>query len=345
MLLNTSLARRSFALLAGTALFLTGCGSDGTSASPTTTATSASTETTTPATSVPETAAPETTVVETAAPETTVPETTVPETTLPGRVALDDQMAPGSINGIEVVGDSIWVASIAGNQVLEIDRTSGAILTRALVGEAGPDDVTLGPDGYVYWTGFGDGSIGRIVEGTSEVINTLEPGANPLGFTSDGELIVGLALTADGLFRVPVDGSAPETIARDLGDLNAFAIVDDVVYGPVGGIQGPGVVVAIDLATGETRTVAEGLPAVTASTLGPDGLLYVLSGVTGQVFTVDLESGESSEVHQLTDGFWDNLSFAVDGTLYVSSFVAPVIVVIAPDGSMTSLAIGDFVAS
>ncbi len=270
---------------------------------------------------------------------TTTPASSTTTAPLPPE-PLDDQTPPDAVNGLEVEGDTIWLAAATSSQVLQVDRLSGAILTRVDGAGSSPDDLTVGPDGAVYWTGFADGSIGRIVDGATETIANIGPGANPIGFTEDGELIAGRAVTADGLYRVPLDGGEPEVIAETLGDMNAFVIEGDRVVGPVGGVLGPGGVSAVDLATGEVTELGTDFPSgVTASTADPDGRIHLLSA-NGQVWLFDEASGSVEPAVALADGIYDNLDFAPDGTLYVTHFTEPVISVVAPDGTRSTLAIG-----
>ncbi len=297
--------------------------SDGTAASPTTSVVAESAEAGT-TTSV----APATT---TEGSTTTISAPSVP---------LEDQTPPEALNGIAVDGDTIWLASVTSDQVLQVDRESGAILTRVDAPGSSPDDVAVGPDGSVYWTGFADGSIGRITDGATETIATVGAGANPIGFTDDGELIVGRAVSADGLFRVPLDGGEPELIAESVGDMNAFVVEGDRVVGPVGGVLGPGGVNAVDLSTGEVTVLGEGFPSsVTASAVDPEGRLHLLSA-NGQVWRFDEATGSVEPAVTLTAGIYDNLDFASDGTLYVTRFTEPVISVVAPDGTQTTVTVG-----
>ena len=100
---------------------------------------------------------------------TAAPSTTVAE-------PLEDQTAPVNVNGLTVQGDTIWVASIEADEVLQIDRETGAILARFDTNGAGPDDVAVAPDGSVWVTGVGNGDLGRISDGTFGVVTTMAAG-------------------------------------------------------------------------------------------------------------------------------------------------------------------------
>ena len=274
----------------------------------------------------------------TAAPDTTESTTTVSTTTLPP--PLEDQSAPPSINGIVVDGDTIWAASVAGDVVLQIDPATGAILQRIPTNGAGPDDVEIGPDGNVYYTGFANGEVGVIEDGEARVIAQLEPGANPLGFTSDGTLYVGVAVSGDAFYRVPLDGGEPEQIATDLGNMNAFVVTDeDLILGPAGGADG-GVVLRVDPADGSFEPVVTGLPPIFASDSDSEGNYYVLASATGEVIEVDVDAGTFETVVTVEGAPFDNIAFAPDDTLYISHFTTPQITAVDPDGAVSVIDVG-----
>ncbi len=269
-------------------------------------------------------------------------------TTTAAAEPLEDQTPPTSINGITVQGDTIWVASIEDDIVLQVDAESGAILQRIDAEGAGPDDVALAPDGSVWTTGFGNGDLGRIADGTYEVVATIEVGINPLEFGSDGTLFVGTYGPGGNLYALETDGGAPvadataQVVAEDLPDVNAFGVLDDgTLVAPAGGLTGPSSAVLIDPATGTVTTLVEGLPAVAAGATDADGRPYVLANISGEVIAIDVEAKTSEVVHTVEQGApFDNLAFAADGTLYVSSFVAPTITAVAPDGTERLITIG-----
>lgn len=253
---------------------------------------------------------------------------------------LDDQTAPPSINGLVVDGDTLWAASLAADAVLQIDPATGDILQRIPTAGAGPDDVEIGPDGNVYFTGFANGDIGVIEDGEVRVVAQIEPGVNPLGFTSDGTLYVGVAVSGDALYRVSPDGSEPERIASDLGNMNAFAVTDDdMILGPAAG-DGGGVVLQVDPTDGTSEAVATGLPPIFASAMDSQGRYFVLASATGEVIEVDVDAGTFETFATVEGAPFDNLSFAEDDTLYVSHFTSPQISVIDPDGNTRVIDVG-----
>lgn len=254
---------------------------------------------------------------------------------------LADQTPPPSINGLAVDGDTLWIASIAGDEVVQVDRATGALLARFPADGATPDDVAVDDDGTVWVTGFGDGSVARIAEGTYEVVATTGVGVNPVDVGPDGTVYVATWGEGGTLWTIdPASGEAT-VAAEDLPDVNGFSVQPDgTVLAPSGGLRGPGAVVRIDPADGSVTTVVDGLPAVLASAAAPDGTYVVLANATGERFEVDAEAGTATSLGTVDGGPFDNLAFAADGTLYLSSFVEPLLVVVAPDGSVSTLPVG-----
>lgn len=262
---------------------------------------------------------------------------------------LEDQTPPSSINGLTLQGDTLWIASIEEDVVLQVRAEDGAILRRIATLGAGPDDVAVGADGSVWTTGFVSGELGRVEpDGGYTVVAKMEPGINPLEFGSDGTLYIGTygphgtlsTLATDG--GVPIEGEEPQVAVEDLPDINAFGVLDDgTLVAPAGGLTGPSEAVLIDPAAGTVSTIVGDLPAVAAGATDADGVPYVLANITGEVIAIDVDAKSSEVVQTAKEGApFDNLAFAPDGTIYVSSFTAPAVTVIDPDGAQRVLPIG-----
>jgi len=119
---------------------------------------------------------------------TTSESTTTTSTTSPGPVA--DQTRPQSAFGMVHDGAKLWIADFYGGQVLAVEPDSGAILVR-YKGDDGVsdeiDDLAIGPDGSVYWTGFNDGAVGRMTPtNVVGLVAGLEPGINGIAFAPTG---------------------------------------------------------------------------------------------------------------------------------------------------------------
>lgn len=267
-----------------------------------------------------------------------------PSTTSGTSTPLADQTPPSSINGLTVEGDTIWVASIKDDVVVQVDRETGAILRRVATPAAGPDDVALAPDGTLYVAGFTSGRVGRIRDGRYDVVTTI-PGAalNPIEVLADGRLFLGTYGPNGTLYQVPVDGDGGATaVAQELPDINAMGRgPGDTLLAPAGGIGGPGSVVQIDPATGTITTVVDGLPPLLAGTTDAKGDFYALANLEGTVFAVDVAAKTAKPVHTKVPGApFDNLAFAEDGTLYLTSFTKPELTEIAPDGTTRTIPLG-----
>jgi len=264
------------------------------------------------------------------------------DTSSPPPEPLDDQTPPGSINGITVQGDSLWIASIGDDQLLQVDRATGAILARHDTGGAGPDDVAVAPDGSIYSTGYESGVLGRVVDGAYEEVVDVAPLINPIDVADDGTVWVASMSDSGELFRI-VPGSEPESVASGLVMVNGFEFDEETgtILGPSDPMGSPAIV-RIDPADGSVEKVVEGLPAVLASTWHPDGRFIALGNIDGQVLAVDVEAGTFEVLVTVPDGApFDNLAYADDGTLYLSSFVAPTVTEVKPDGTARVITIGD----
>ena len=288
-----------------------------------------------------------------AAPPTTAtpPSTTAPRATdtTPPSEPLADQAPPPSINGLVVQGSTLWIASIKADQVLQVDRRTGAILRRVDTKGAGPDDVAVAPDGSVWTTGFANGDLGRIAEGRYRVEAHMQAGINPIEFGPKGRLYVGTYGPDGSLYQVKVgvggEQTTPVVVATGLDDINAFGVTPDgLIVAPTGGVAGPGGAIGIDVDSAggsQVTTLAKGLDPTAAGTTDPKGVPYVLANLSGKVYRVDPEAETATVWRTVTTGApFDNLAFAPDGTLYLSSFTAPQVTVVAPDGSVSQLDVG-----
>ncbi|MEZ5142349.1 MAG: hypothetical protein R2726_07495 [Acidimicrobiales bacterium] len=247
-----------------------------------------------------------------------------------------DQTPPKGTNGVAWDGRRLWVADLAGSQILAVDPRTGTIQGRFGTdqGVRGPDDLAVGPDGAVYWTGFSDGTVGRLgADGTSTTIGNVGAGANPIAFSPDGSLYVGRAVTADGLFRLdPTGATPPQEVAATVGNVNGFA------FGPDGAIYGPsyrdqqGSLVRIDPATGAVTEVLGGLGFPKRGEVRPRGAAYVLTSAPVGVLAVDLATGTSTPYATPATKAVDNLAYDGDGSFVVSSFNEPVLSIIPPAG-------------
>ncbi len=240
------------------------------------------------------------------------------------------------VHGMAVDGKGHLLASnLLGQSVHSIDLSNGAVST--LVGPplGGADDVTLGPDGSVYWTGFFSGRLmRRTPDGKTRVIAKELPGLNSLAFRRDGRLYVTQLGRGDALWEVDPRGrKPPRRILSDLGFLNGFEFgKDDRLYGP---LLMKGQIVRVDVDTGAIEVVAEGFAMPTAVNFDSSREhLYVVDAVRGELVRVQLATGGKEVVAKLPTGL-DNLAIGPDDQVYVSNMVDNDIRVVNPaDGSI-----------
>ncbi len=258
-------------------------------------------------------------------------------TTTSAPAAAVDQSAPGSANGLKVADDgTLWIASIANDELLNVDPEDGTIVQRIAVPDgAGPDDVVIDDQGTVFWTGFLSGDVGAAVpsSGEVEVLANIGQGANPITLRDDGMLVVGRAMVASQLWTVDPTGGSPAVHLVDPAGTNSFDITPD------GRFFAPNLdenaVVELDPATGQlVRTVAQ-LDGPPIALRWHDDAIYVLALVDGaKVIRVDPESGTTELFADTGLPVGDNLAVAPDGTVYVTGLNEPTVTVISPDGQV-----------
>lgn len=282
--------------------------------------------------------------------DTTTSSTT--STTAPRQVL--DQTSPRSTFGLAFDDRYLWVADFYGSQVLGIDPNTGEIMKRYKGEDGVPegiDDLTVGPDGSLFWTGFNDGQVGRMTPAAiSTVVEGLLPGAGPIAFSPDGKLFVGRAVIGHGIYELDPNGEKKQRVVTErAGNINGFAVGSDgAIYGPRFGLgaDGPasGALVRIDPNTGQTTDIATGFDAPVAVKLSPDGrVAFVLSqvpGGTAKVSTVDLSTRAVADLAEVLTPLVDNLAIDGNGRVFVSSFNQPVLTVINPDRTTSTITIG-----
>lgn len=243
------------------------------------------------------------------------------------------------VHGMAVDGKGHLLASnLLGQSVHSIDLSNGAVST--LVGPplGGADDVTLGPDGSIYWTGFFSGRLmRRTPDGKTRVIAKDLPGLNSLAFRRDGRFYVTQLGRGDALWEVDPSGKKPpRQVLSGPGFLNGFEFgPDDRLYGP---LLLKRQIARIDVDTGTIETVAEGFGMPVAANFDSSREnLYVVDSVLGQLVRVRVATGEKEVVAKLPTGL-DNLAIGPDDQVYVSNMVDNDIRVVNPaDGSIKPL--------
>ena len=239
----------------------------------------------------------------------------------------------------------LYVGSASSAAVAALDPETGEVLERwgPEEGVRGPDDLTLGPDGSVFWTDFGFGEVRRRTpDGTTTLIASPGLGVNPITFSDDGRLFVSQCALGDQLFEIDPDGiEEPRVISDQLGPgcgLNGMDWgPDDRLYGPRPGFHE---VVRVDVDRGTVETVASGFQRPVSVKFDSRDRLHVLDTGAGEVVRVDVATGNTEVVGRVGIGS-DNLAFDAEDRLFVSSFTDSYIVeVTGPETNRTVISGG-----
>ncbi|MBM7116776.1 gluconolaconase [Archangium primigenium] len=241
------------------------------------------------------------------------------------------------VHGLALDGKGHLLASnLLGQTVHTIDLATGKVSPLVGPPQGGADDVTVGPDGSVYWTGYFAGQLmRRTPDGKTRVLAKNLPGLNSLAFRKDGRLYVTqLGRGVDALSEADPSGKKPpRTVIADPGFLNGFEFgPDDNLYGP---LLLKGQVVRVDVDTGTLETVAGGFAMPVAVNFDTSREhLFVLDSVKGELVRVRVATGDKEVVAKLPTGL-DNLTVGPDNLVYVSNMVDNDIRVVNPaDGSV-----------
>ena len=222
----------------------------------------------------------------------------------------------------------LLVASVWGQQITAVDRSTGRILQRYGPVVDGvqlgtPDDVAVGPDGSIYYTDIMGGNVGRIsADGhlTKQPVATFN---NPIAFDAKGRLFVAQAFQGDCLYEVdPALVKPPTRILCGSGEEGFPEQLNGFDFGPDGMLYAPRPalrqIVRIDIATRTVTVVASDLDGNPSSVeFDAAGHLYASLG-QGPVVRVDIETGAVANVTTLPFGL-DNMAFDSRGRLYVSN--------------------------
>jgi len=237
-------------------------------------------------------------------------------------------LVPGSPirspNGIEFGPDGkLYAGSVGSKTIYRIDVKTREvdIVVPAPLGEA--DDLAFAPDGTLVWTALVAGEIRALrADGTVAVIVPDLPLANPIHFTRDGRLFAG-QIGIDKLFEFSVDENGNPTGERRLvtskhGNLNSFEITDDNVL--IGPLVNKGMVVQIDIETGEVTPIADGLGKIVAVNIDQNGTIWGVDWHSGDLWRIDPagDDWQAPRKFATLDPPLDNLAIGPAGHIYVS---------------------------
>ena len=254
-----------------------------------------------------------------------------------GSTVTVERLASGAsisgANGLQMGPDGLlYVASVIGDEIAVIDPADGTVVRHLTDGVSGPDDIDFAPDGAYYWTSILTGEVAGITaDGDRVLAAKVGPGVNPITFSDDGRLFVAQCFFGSSLFEMDPAGARAPRVVRD--DLGPGCGLNGMDWGPDGMLYGPrwfhGEVVRVNVDTGEMAVVASGLQVPAAVKFDPSGNLHVLD--TGMGAILKISGSEQELVASLVPGL-DNLAFAPDGRLFVTSFMDGFVAQVTDDG-------------
>jgi len=235
--------------------------------------------------------------------------------------------------------------SIHGLSVYRIDVRTGRVAVAVGAPDGESDDVAVGPrgtpvEGVLAWTAQSSGEIRFQRPGSRpEVALRDVPRVNPIAFSAEGLLYTAqVGAGDDTLWELDLTGQrAPRRVLSGQGRLNGFA------FGPDGRLYAPQFgtdrLVAIDVARGTQLTIASGTGAPASLRVAPNGDLWHVDYLTGDVWTtpaqgapaagVPLVHGQPRIVTRVREPI-DSIAIDRDGTLYVSNVADSSVVAIDP---------------
>jgi streptogramin lyase len=233
-------------------------------------------------------------------------------------------VAPSSFAGVHGLAidanGRLLAGSVAGASIWEVDRQTGAARVVIPPPQGQADDIAVGPNGELAWTGFLQGVL-RYREREDAPIRVLAkdlPGMNSVDFDRrNGKLYASQVFMGDALWEIDVtDTNPPRLIAKDIGGFNGFEVgPDGMLYGP---LWFKHQVVKIDPADGAITVINSEFQVPAAANLDGTGNLWVVDQKAGELSRVELATGRKTVVKTLKPSL-DNLAIAPDGTIYVSN--------------------------
>ncbi|HSG89124.1 MAG TPA: hypothetical protein VLA56_07925 [Pseudomonadales bacterium] len=251
---------------------------------------------------------------------------------------LDTLVPGGPFHGIHgLVFDAegrLFAGSVVGAATYEVDPESGAVALVRGLPNGMADDLAVGPDGSLAWTGFLTGEVWVQRPGAEPVrVASGLPGANSLDFTTDGRLFFTQVFLGDALYEADPDGvEAPRKLMEGMGGLNGFD------FGPDGRLYGPlwfkGQIAAVDVDAGTLEIVADGFAIPAAVNFDSQGVLYAVDTQRGEVLRVDLEGGVQRLIARVAPAI-DNLAIAPDDSIVITNMADNALIHVDPQTGAT----------
>ncbi len=202
-----------------------------------------------------------------------------------GFVALPS--GAGTVWGIalDAANETLYVGSPTAATIYSVDLTAATPTATVFVASAGgPNGLTVGPDGALYYSDFGGNGVRRVAATGGAPTNvTTSPiaQANGVAFDAEGRLLVASYATGT-LFRLTLTAGAEtgrETVATGLGSPDGVAVDANGDYWVT---DNRGTLLSVDAATGTRMNALPGISSAASLDFGAGPLncqdIYIASG-------------------------------------------------------------------
>jgi sugar lactone lactonase YvrE len=277
------------------------------------------------------------------------------------RVLVEGAPLVGGSNGMYFDADNnLYVAQVWGRSISKLDPETGKLLEKLGPAESVflPDDVTVAPNGTLFWTDPGLGTVFTRAPGGPSIPLYYPfgeyPSANPVTVSDDGtRLFFAQCYGAgpNGVYqRVLATGVTTPILQGIPGCASNAMDYRDEPLSKDGALYSPrpfeGKVVRVDLATKEVSDVTTGWGVPIAVKFDSQGRLYAANMGNGELVRIDLTNPDTATnrevIARLPVGWFDNFAFDKDDRLYISSGSEATVLEVLPGGKFRTVSPGGF---
>jgi sugar lactone lactonase YvrE len=236
-------------------------------------------------------------------------------------------------NGMRLGPDGrLYVAQAFGSQISAINTVTGAVEVISPKGGpiVGPDDLAFDSRGTLYATEVMSARVcARNPNGERRIIADNVEGANGVTVHQD-RIFMDECRPGGRMWELYADGRTPRLMADNLPLPNALQLgPDGNIYFPV---IGENAIWRIPVAGGRPEPFAKDLGLPTAVKINSKGEIVSTQGRTGEILTIDIQSG-NRRIHARVRPGLDNLALTADDRIFVSHFTDGGVAELMADGS------------